>query len=78
MKVVRILQKRPADLDPYVVDYYPSHEEYSKLIRVLRDLFFRDEHLDFKEGKGCLKIFGKKKAPKTRRREKKLKPREIN
>ena len=37
MKVVRILSKRPNDLDPYIVDHYPPHVEYSNLIRVLRD-----------------------------------------
>ncbi|XP_035211942.1 28S ribosomal protein S33, mitochondrial-like [Stegodyphus dumicola] len=37
MKVVRILSQQPNDLNPYVVDHYPPHVEYSKLIRVLRE-----------------------------------------
>ncbi|GBM47238.1 28S ribosomal protein S33, mitochondrial [Araneus ventricosus] len=65
MKVVQLMQKRPADLDPYIVDYYPPHEEYSKLIRVLREHgLFRDEHLDFKEEMVRQKILRGKVKPK--------------
>ncbi|GFT94906.1 28S ribosomal protein S33, mitochondrial [Nephila pilipes] len=65
MKVVRVMQKRPADLDPYIVNYYPPHEEYSTLIRVLRDHgLFRDEHLDFKEEMVRQKILRGKIKPK--------------
>lgn len=37
MKVVRILSERPKDIDPYIVDYYPPHVEYSNLIKILRE-----------------------------------------
>ncbi|KFM70991.1 28S ribosomal protein S33, mitochondrial, partial [Stegodyphus mimosarum] len=65
MKVVRILSQQPNDLNPYVVDHYPPHVEYSKLIRVLREYgLFRDEHLDFKEEMVRQKILRGKVKPK--------------
>ncbi|XP_015907256.1 small ribosomal subunit protein mS33 [Parasteatoda tepidariorum] len=65
MKVVRILSARPKDLDPYYVDHYPPHPQYSQLIAILREHgLFRDEHLDFKEEMVRQKILRGKVKPK--------------
>ncbi|GIY57816.1 28S ribosomal protein S33, mitochondrial [Caerostris extrusa] len=65
MKVVRLMKRRPVDLDPYIVNFYPPHEEYSKLMSVLREHgLYRDEHLDFKEEMVRMRILRGKVKPK--------------
>ncbi|KAG8192907.1 hypothetical protein JTE90_025616 [Oedothorax gibbosus] len=65
MKVVSFMSQRPRDLDPEVVNLYPPHVEYGKLIETLRDHgLFRDEHLDFKEEMVRQRILRGKIKPK--------------
>nr|ACO10319.1 Mitochondrial 28S ribosomal protein S33 [Caligus rogercresseyi] len=49
-EVVAMFSRNPYDQRREIVEYYPAHEETSKLMKLLRDYgLYRDEHEDFKE-----------------------------
>jgi len=50
MAVVTKMSRKPYELRKEIVEYYPAHENTTKLIAQLRAYgLFRDEHADFKE-----------------------------
>ncbi|CAG0895922.1 unnamed protein product [Darwinula stevensoni] len=64
-RVVDRLARRPDDLNPQIVRYYPRHEETGKIMLLLRDYgLFRDEHEDFQEEMVRLRILRGKGKPR--------------
>jgi len=64
MKVVHHWSKRPYEIRKEIVEYYPAHEETTKLMTQLRDYgLYRDEHKDFKDFMSDMrKLRGKEKT----------------
>nr|ACO11891.1 Mitochondrial 28S ribosomal protein S33 [Lepeophtheirus salmonis] len=49
-QVISMFSKNPYEQRKEIVEYYPTHEETTKLMKLLRDYgLYRDEHEDFKE-----------------------------
>nr|ACO15406.1 Mitochondrial 28S ribosomal protein S33 [Caligus clemensi] len=55
-EVVAMMARNPYEQRKEIREYYPAHEETTKLMRLLRDYgLYRDEHEDFKEEMGRLR-----------------------
>jgi small subunit ribosomal protein S33 len=68
LRVATMMQRKPYEERKEIVQYYPAHEETSKLMRRLRYYgLYRDEHADFKEEMERLRqIRGKSKNRKRK------------
>ena len=50
MAVVKKMSRKPYEIRKEIVEYYPAHEQTTKLLAHLRAYgLYRDEHADFKE-----------------------------
>jgi len=66
MRVVTMMSRKPYEERKEIVEYYPAHEQTTKLMRRLRFYgLYRDEHQDFKaEMERLRKIRGKSRNRK--------------